>query len=61
MAKCDKARKSAETLIESTERQAKEQLVQLREAEKQLTLAWITITKLRKELVLKDKEMEKVE
>lgn len=36
-------------------------MVQLREAEKQLTLAWTTITELRKKFVLKDKEIEKAE
>lgn len=61
MAECDKARKSAEALIESTKRQAREQLLQLREAESQLTISRTTISKLKKELSLKDKEMNKVE
>lgn len=34
--------------------------MQFREVENQLALAWTTITEFRKELVLKDKEMEKV-
>lgn len=61
MAECDKARKSAEALIESTKRQAREQLLQLREAESQLTISRTTISKLKKELSQKDKEMNKVE
>ena len=61
MAECDKARKSAEALIESTERQAREQLLQLKEAESQLFISRTTISKLKKELSQKDKEMNKVE
>ena len=61
MAECDKARKSAEALIESTERQAREQLLQLNEAESQLSISRTTISKLKKELSQKDKEMNKVE
>ena len=61
MAECDKARKSVEALIESTERQAREQLLQLKEAESQLSISQTTISKLKKELSLKDKEMNKVE
>ena len=61
MAECDKARKSAKALIESTERQAREQLLQLREAESQLAISRTTISKLKKELSQKDKEMNKVE
>ena len=61
MAECDKARKSVEALIESTERQAREQLLQLKEAESQLSISQTTISKLKKELSQKDKEMNKVE
>ena len=61
MAECDKARKSAKALIESTERQAREQLLQLKEAESQLSISRTTISKLKKELSQKDKEMNKVE
>ena len=61
MAECDKARKSAEALIESTERQARKQLLQLKEAESQLSISRTTISKLKKELSQKDKEMNKVE
>ena len=61
MAECDKARKSAEALIESTERPAREQLLQLKEAESQLSISRTTISKLKKELSQKDKEMNKVE
>ena len=61
MAECDKAKKSAEALIESTERQAREQLLQLKEAESQFSISRTTISKLKKELSQKDKEMNKVE
>ena len=61
LAECDKARKSDEASIESLERQAWEQLVQLREAESQLSITRTTITELKKELGKKDKEIERVE
>ena len=50
LAECDKAKKSAEASIESTKRQAREQLLQLKEAESQLAIAWSTIFELKKEL-----------
>ena len=46
LAECDKARKNAKASIESSKRQAQEQLVQLREVEGQLSIARTTITKL---------------
>nr|POE62070.1 hypothetical protein CFP56_29313 [Quercus suber] len=61
LAKCDKARKSIKASIESIERQAREQLVQLKEDEKQLALAQTTIIEMRKELVLEDKKIKKAE
>lgn len=58
---CNKARKSAKASIESSERQAQEQLLHTREAESQLTLVQTTISKLKKELSQKNEEMSKVE
>lgn len=54
LAECDKAKKSVKTSIESSERQAREQLVHLREAESQLALTRMTIFELKKELGQKD-------
>lgn len=59
LTKCDKAWKSAETSIESSKRQAREQLRHLRKAEGQLTIAWTKITDLTKELEQKAEEMSK--
>lgn len=61
LVECDKARKNVEASIESTERQAQEQLLQLRDAESQLAIAQTTIFELKKELSQKDEEMNKVE
>nr|POE58223.1 hypothetical protein CFP56_40807 [Quercus suber] len=55
------ARKSTEASVESIERQAQEQLQHLREAESQLAIARTTISKLKKELNQKNKEVSKVE
>nr|POF16799.1 hypothetical protein CFP56_66198 [Quercus suber] len=57
---CDKARKSAEASIESTERRAQEQLQHSREAESQLAIAQMTIFELKKELNQKNEEVSKV-
>ena len=61
LAECDKARKSAEASIESMKRQAREQLLQLREVKSQLAITQMTISELKKELSQKDEEMNKVE
>lgn len=61
LTKCDKARKSAEASIESKERQAREQLLHLREAESQLAIARTNISELKKKLSQKNEEMSKVE
>ena len=61
LAEYDKGKKSGEASIESLERQAREQFVQLREAESQLSITQTTIIELKKELGKKDKEMERVE
>ena len=53
--------KSVEAMIESSKRQAREQLHQLKEAEGQLSLARARITELTKELAQKSEEMGKVE
>lgn len=50
LSECDKARKSAEALIESSGTQAREQLLHLREVESQLTIAQTTIFELKKQL-----------
>ena len=60
LAECDKARKSVEASIESLERQAQEQFVQLREVESQLSITRTTTIELKKELGKKDKEIERV-
>lgn len=59
--KCDKARKSVEVSIESSERQVREQLHHLREAERQLAIAREKFSKLNKELEQKTEEMGRVE
>ena len=59
--KCDKARKSLEVSIESSERQVREQLHYLREAERQLAIAREKFSKLNKELEQKTEEMGRVE
>ena len=60
MTECDKAWKSAEDLIESSKRQAREQVRHLRKAEGQLTIARVKIGELTKELEQKVEEMHKV-
>ena len=49
LSKCDKARKSVEVSIESSERQAQEQLRHLREVKGQLALARARVVELPKE------------
>lgn len=61
LAEYNKARRSAESAIERSERQAQEQLAQLKVAESQLSIARSTIVKLKKELSQKAKDMDKVE
>lgn len=50
LTECDKAQKSIEASIESSERQAREQLRHLKEADNQLALAQVNIRELTKEL-----------
>jgi len=61
LAECDKARKSAEASIESSERQAREQLRHLKEAEGKLVIARENIGELAKELKQKDEAITKAE
>jgi len=61
LTECDKARKSAEASIESSERQAREQLHHVKEAEDQLALARVKIRELTKKLGQKAEDIAKVE
>lgn len=61
LSECDKAKKSVEASIESSERQAREQLLHLWEVESQLIITRVTIFELKKELGQKNEEMNKFE